>query len=447
MTTISLNSILASKEVPDQTQTIVKKYFFYSTLMRGVFMLSSTFYFLFILDVVGIANASFLITLGFIIQGLTDYPSGAFGDKIGHKNIIFLSYIIHSIVFASLIFINSFALLILVYSTEALARSLESGALNSWFDNNYKNTAMEVDKNLEVYKASNFRMEMILGIITSSMFVIGGALAYYYNRKLVFFLQSLVMILISILIATTLHDSNLKAEKEQLSYKTVLTGGLNVLLKSPRLMVFVGAIIVVSTPLAIWSELILFLLYFGYTGSDAMAGAFRFIVWFASSLMVGLVGKYTKKYTANKTLYKMHLIHPFLFFFSFAILIILYPIKNSFDIIALVLALVIFSLAGIIHNSSDILTKTVYLELVPNDKRNSFYSLVPTLSMLFTGPLIYLFGFIITTYGLSTTILLLGLVELIGAVVLGLSFYVPTTWENNSQMESINLTQDVLCCL
>ncbi|OLS27562.1 MAG: hypothetical protein HeimC3_03410 [Candidatus Heimdallarchaeota archaeon LC_3] len=447
MITISLGSILASKNLSDQTQTIVIKYFIFSALMRGIFMLSSTFYFLFIVELTGFAEAAFLITVAFIIQGLIDYPSGALGDKIGQKKVIFIAYLIHSIAFASLLFINSFNFLIMIYLAEAIAKSLESGAINSWFDNNYKITALNKDKDHEIYKEANFRIEMLIGIFASSMFLLGGVLAYWTFRELIFVIQSILMIVIGVIILLTLNDIKTNEENKQENYLRILTGGIGLLIKSPRLLMFVVGSIILATPIIIWTELILFIFYFGYTGSDASAGLFRFIVWFSSSLVVGIAGIYSKKLTAKKSLYKMHLIHSFLFFGSFALIIFLFPLTDQFSLFALVLSLIIFSMAAIIHYSSDILKKSVYLELIPNEKRNSFYSLIPTLTMLVSSPLIFIFGILITTHGLVISIVVLATIEIIGALVIGISFHLPEKWKAFNKIQPILLANQIHCCV
>ncbi|MHA2105995.1 MAG: MFS transporter [Candidatus Hodarchaeales archaeon] len=446
MMTISLSSVLASKGLPDQAQTIVKKYFIFSALMRGIFMLSSTFYFLFIVELVGISEAAFLITIGLLLQGLIDYPFGAIGDRIGQKKVIFLAYFIHSLAFASLLFVDSITFLIVIYMGEAVAKSLESGAINSWFDSNYKVTALKKDQNLEIYKASNFRIEMLIGFFASSMFLLGGIVAYWTVRELIFLIQAILMIVIGFVILISLNDIQTKNEKEQVSYLSLLSGGITLLLGNPRLLIFVLGSIIISAPIIIWVELILFIFYYGYTGSDASAGIFRFIVWFSSSLVVGVAGIYTKKLTARKSLYKMHLIHPFLFFISFALIITFFPLTGQFTIIALILSLIVFSLAGIIHYTSDILKKSVYLELVPNKQRNSFYSLIPTITMIVASPLIYIFGMIISSYGLNYSIVLLGLIEIVGAIIIGFSFYLPKTWGIQRQNQITQKYEKAVCC-
>jgi uncharacterized membrane-anchored protein len=106
----------------------------------------------------------------------------------------------------------------------------------------------------------------------------------------------------------------------------------------------------------------------------------------------------------------------------------------------------VFSLAGIIHYISDILKKSVYLELVPNKQRNSFYSLIPTITMIVASPLIYIFGMIISSYGLNYSIVLLGLIEIVGAIIIGFSFYLPKTWGIQRQNQITQNNENAVCC-
>ena len=423
---LSLHSKLRSKSFSKNSQMIISQFFWFSCLMRGIFMLSTTFLFLYVVDKIGLAQAAIVITIAYVIQGLTDYPSGGIGDKIGQKNILFIAYLFHAIAYGALIFANSFEIFAFIYSFEAIGRSLESGALNSWFDNNYKAVALENDDpQLEFYREINMKMEMYIGLFASSMILIGGFLAYIIFRGIVFFIQSLVMIFIAIITILFLNDYYEKKNIQHDKYLSILTSGIKLLLDNPRLLVFVTGIIFVSVTVEVWGELILFIYYFGYSGSDMVAGIFRFVVWVFSSIFVGLASSYVKKLKVKKNLYKLHLVHPVLFYFILASIIFIVPMKNDMNLAVIFLSIFVFSFTAILRSSSEIMRKEVYIEMVPNNLRNTFYSLVPTLLTITTALIIPIFGYLIAIYGFVLSIIIIGLIEMSGALLIGISFYLP----------------------
>lgn len=433
---LSIHSLLGSKDLSVDAKKIVFRYFCFASIMRGVLMLSNTFLFLFVVDKIGLMQSAFLITLAFIIQGVTDYPLGGVSDKIGQKNILFCAYVVHTIVFLLITSAHTFGLFFIIYSFEAFAKSMESGALDSWFDNNYKAVSTEYDPNLVVYRQVQMKMEMFIGFFVSLMFLLGGIIAYLTFRELVFGIQSVVMLLIGLV--TLLYLNNFYESKEdyQEKYMTILSRGITVLVASPRLLVFVIAVIVVSTTITIWGELILFIYYFSYSGSDAVAGLFRFIIWIFSSLFVGLASNYMKKLETKKNMFKLHLLHPIAFFFVIASIITFFPMINKINILVMVLTIFIFSFTAILRTTSDIMRKEVYIELVPNKVRNSFYSLISTLIALISAPVITIFGILITNYGFVYSIILLGFMELLAGSIFYVSFYLPTSWNNYSKVRS-----------
>ena len=269
------------------------------------------------------------------------------------------------------------------------------------------------------------KMEMYIGLFASSMILIGGILAYIIFRGIVFFIQSLVMIFIAIITILFLNDYYEKKCIQHDKYLTILTSGIKLLLDNPRLLVFVTGIIFVSVTVEVWGELILFLYYFGYSGSDMVAGIFRFVVWVFSSIFVGLASSYVKKLKVKKNLYKLHLVHPVLFYFILASIIFIVPMKNDMNLAVIFLSIFVFSFTAILRSSSEIMRKEVYIEMVPNNLRNTFYSLVPTLLTITTALIIPIFGYLIETYGFVLSIIFIGLIEMTGALLIGISFYLP----------------------
>ncbi|MFW9991728.1 MAG: hypothetical protein ACFFD4_06685 [Candidatus Odinarchaeota archaeon] len=63
-----------------------------STLISFTFMLSSTFQVLYTIDHLGFALASVTVAIMFLVQLVTDYPSGSLGDLIGQRWVMTISF-------------------------------------------------------------------------------------------------------------------------------------------------------------------------------------------------------------------------------------------------------------------------------------------------------------------------------------------------------------------
>ncbi|MHA2232203.1 MAG: hypothetical protein ACXAB4_06915, partial [Candidatus Hodarchaeales archaeon] len=162
--------MVTTSDLPKEARSLVSKFLILSGLMRTLFLLSSTFYVLFVIDLVGFAELGVLLAVGFILQAIIDYPSGAFADWLGQRWVLSFAYLIHSLAFALLILADSFFTLLFIFVLEAIAKSLESGAIQAWFDNNYKTLAAKEDPENVAYKHALSRVEMILGIATGITF-------------------------------------------------------------------------------------------------------------------------------------------------------------------------------------------------------------------------------------------------------------------------------------
>ena len=79
-----------------------------------------------------------------------------------------------------------------------------------------------------------------------------------------------------------------------------------------------------------------------------------------------------------------------------------------------------------------ILQARVMIELVPDEYRNSVYSLIPTLLNILSIPFVALGGFCITTYGFSSGLLLIIFIDSIGVTFFGLGLY----WLNKAEQSS-----------
>lgn len=73
-------NFLQAEKFDEESQTLVQSYFTFNVLMRTRMLLTSTFYILFIIDLVDYQQAAILISIGFIVQALIDYPTGVLAE-------------------------------------------------------------------------------------------------------------------------------------------------------------------------------------------------------------------------------------------------------------------------------------------------------------------------------------------------------------------------------
>ena len=78
----------------------------------------------------------------------------------------------------------------------------------------------------------------------------------------------------------------------------------------------------------------------------------------------------------------------------------------------------LFIIADFIGVGLHIIQKKILVDLVPNNIRNSFYSLEATLIVLIASPLMIVVGYIIDKNGFSTAVAFLGLFPIIGSVLI-----------------------------
>ncbi|MHA2273998.1 MAG: MFS transporter [Candidatus Hodarchaeales archaeon] len=409
---------LRTQDLPDRAQTLVQKIVIAVVFMQFVWSVSDTFYVLFVIDSVGYAQLGILIAISFLLQSVLDYPSGALGDWIGQKWVLFTAFITFGLSFAILAVAQSFEMLLVVYCLQAIAASQQSGALITWFDNNYKIAADEADPDRKTYTFFFGRWGLIGNVTGAVSFVIGGFLATVYFRQAVFAFQAVALFVIGVSFLFFVKDfpEVERPKKSVRNYVRLLGQGVQVVTKSKGLLLYMLSICCFGIVWTVWGNMILYPLYFGYTGSDSGASLFRFTVW-----MVGLPGAFWASNLAArldiKWIPRLQFLFTILFFPLFIMLTLLFPIeKNIFNIFAIVGTIFCFQTTIFMLNTSGLLQQRLFLDAIPDENRNSFYSLIPTLILLSGAPAVIIGGFLIIQAGISFTIFCLGLAALVGSI-------------------------------
>jgi MFS family permease len=361
---------------------------------------------------VGYQQLGVLLAISFLIQAIFDYPSGVIGDWIGQRWVLFVAYLGYGLAFGVLFFADSFNYLIIVYILQALASSQMSGAFPSWFENNYKISSGESDKDREIFKFLQGRWTAIGRFAFGLSFLVGGFIAFLHYRELVFGIQAVIFVILAVVFLVTIK--NLPGieipEKTVKNYFRLMYEGIHFSLTN-KVMIFMMLGISFSAGMwIIWGSMILFPLYFSYTGSDAGAASYRFIVF-----LLGLPGpifasNLSKKFDI-KWFPRLAFFHVLFFFTSFIVIFEFYPINDNnnteFQLIPLLLCVIPFVIPSIIFSITEILQSRIFLDLIPDRNRNSVYSLIPTVVLLFNTPSALIGGYLIENSGFTVTLFFL----------------------------------------
>lgn len=415
-------------EMTPASQSLAMKYFWLASTQIAQFQIASTFLVLFLLEIISFTELGILFAIQFILTALLDYPTGALGDAIGHKNVLILAYCFYAASILFLIAGNSFIELIVFAVLTAIGRSQESGALQSWFDNNYRITTGDHDSDRKIYGAFFGKIQAFSGIISGTMFIAGGVIAVVFSRKALFITQlCLVLMALGFIVFLINNVDGIEVPQRTLkAYYDRLRGGLQFVASSRGVLLYFLSMSALFAAIGIWGSLMLLPFYESYAGSDEYTGLLRAIIYTAG-IFWGLAGARISKQIQN--------IYRWLFLSTFYLIIVffsivfsfyeLFPPPNAFVLTSFVGVILLFGGLGLSLSLAlqSILRRRLMLELVPDKYRNAVYSLMPTLMVLFSVPMVILGGFVITQFGFSAGILTVVSLGLLIVPVLGLALY------------------------
>jgi MFS family permease len=404
------------------------------------FSLSSTFYSIFVAlllspaDIVfGFALVGILAAISMGTQLVLDYPTGGIGDWIGQRWILAASYACFGLVFflTSLgIFFPYFWFFIIVYVMTAVAAALNSGALNAWFDNNYRVAAKDPER--KAYSKAQGRMGMLYQIASTTVLIPGAILAVLLLPTGVFFFQAILCTFLCFSALILFRDSPEVVENRPKpsikGYFRILKDGLKFSVSSRLVLFFlIGSVIMTST-IVVWADMILFLIYYQYLGQNIVAIAvFRTLFFAFSVLWIERAGIWTRNLSPPKWIPRSRLLQTCgpLFYFAFAAIYLFLPpieVFIPFPFMYLQISTVFicagFIITGVFTAFGNILNQRLMLDLIPDKIRNGIYSLIPTLTLLFAIPQFLLFVPVLINYGPHVVLFGLGVVSILGLMVL-----------------------------
>ena len=133
-----LVNYLGVQTLSTDVRSIIFKYMILNYSGLIVSLLSNTFFILYVIDLTNYTQAGFIISVMLLVQILTDYPSGSLGDYIGQRWLLIFANIFFAGACFLLAFAESFPHLLIMAAILGLGNAQNSGTLETWIDNNYK---------------------------------------------------------------------------------------------------------------------------------------------------------------------------------------------------------------------------------------------------------------------------------------------------------------------
>ncbi|MFX1483619.1 MAG: hypothetical protein ACFFCP_10560 [Promethearchaeota archaeon] len=429
------------------------------TSMTAVISISITFYFIFIAEALGngsyingLALAGVLVVVQKVVQTLFDYPTGTLGDMIGQRWVLASAFLTYSVAFYIVSLItssSSFGLFLVVYVLMGFAASQESGALGSWFDNNYTLVVPE-DENREQYGIFIGKSAMLLRVARATVILPGALAAVLIARVFVFQVQSLACILIAVASILLVRDIPIDSKIEQtddseVKYSSLLKESAKHVISSPFLKyIILGHTLFLSIGFT-WSELIMYPYLYEYLTSDFAVALLMTTVIVVFAFLWERSGVWAKRFEPGKWIPRFRFIQSSgaVFFWLFAIIMLVFPPSSitsglidltipftsivflrvpSESIVPILLILTVWFAGGVFFTVAAILWMRVLIDVIPNRIRNGVYSLLPTLVVVAAIPQVALFGWLIPISGIPLVLVLSGLVSTAGAIFLKKGF-------------------------
>ncbi|MFX0125060.1 MAG: MFS transporter [Candidatus Hodarchaeota archaeon] len=425
-----LTNFLGIQTIPSKAQTLIRTFLLLNLMGAFLGNLSSTFFILFAIDKLGFTQASIIMSVVLLVQVCTDYPSGSLGDLIGQRWVLIIAFICYGVFYFLLTVATTFAGFLVLAFFNGLANAQASGTLGTWLDNNYQKVVEDADPERKTYGFTNARIGSLTRTIMAIAFVIGGSIATFISREHVFFIQACLSLVLLMMCFFLVKNVKVETPEESFSSKTsgreylaFFIGGFKFLFSNKKAFFFLIGISLIFSSFNVWGTLMLFPIYFGYSGSDGLASLFRTIMFFVGIPLGIVMANVSKRFTNEK--FPIFQLLGLLFYFPpFILLLTVIPATNSFNLLGLVLTAFILTVSiNCLLDIAGILQGRTLLDLVPSENRNSVYSLIPTLVSVFAIPVLPIAGKLIEDYGMVAGVIAPLFISLVGALFVFISHF------------------------
>ncbi|MCY3414381.1 MAG: hypothetical protein INQ03_22230 [Candidatus Heimdallarchaeota archaeon] len=396
-------------------------------LSGNLFLITIT---LFYLDTLEPLKVAFIWAAYYGIQAVLDYPTGNLGDMIGHKKILVIAYIFQLGATPFLLFAQSFSSYLIFMSLFAIGASQESGALEAWYDNSYRRLANDIDPERKIFSDYISRISFLYSTMAISGFVSGGFISTYVSREAVFVVFTVLLILIFLIILKFLPFEEPVGSTKYLSQ--VKNSFMAFLKNRTMFYYFMGIAFIWAANGNIWYPFLLFRLYAEYTGSDAGAGVLRGLIFFSGLLWQILIIKIIRFFKKDYFwVFFCTLISNSIWFCFIMVYYFSWP-PAGFNFYQVLGFFALYQIPSFWESLQGVLQSKINLDLVPDEYRNSMYSLLPTIAQGLGLPLVLITGFLIDSYGIRYSFYWVILVSFVGSMLLGVAFLINKNEERTS---------------
>ncbi|MHA2202987.1 MAG: MFS transporter [Candidatus Hodarchaeales archaeon] len=437
---MNITQFLGIQTIPSKAQKLIRTFLLLSLVGAFLGNLSSTFFILFAIDKLGFTQASIIMSFVLLVQVCTDYPSGSLGDWIGQRWVLVIAFICYGVFYFLLTIATTFGGFLVLAFFNGLANAQASGTFGTWLDNNYQKVVEDADPERKIYGFTNARIGSLNRTIMAIAFVVGGLMATIISREHVFFIQACLSFVLLIMCFLLVKDLKVETAEELVSTKTSVReyfsffiGGFKFLFSSKTAFFFLIGISMIFSAFNVWGTLMLFPIYFGYTGSDGLASLFRTTMFFVGIPLGIVMANASKRFSNEK--YAIFAFLGLLFYFPpFILLLTVIPITNSFNLLGLVLTALILTVSiNCLLDIAGILQGRTMLDLIPSENRNSVYSLIPTLVSVIAIPILPIAGKLIEDHGMVAGVIVPLFISLIGASFVFFSRYSEKSGDSPTQ--------------
>jgi MFS family permease len=410
---------------PD-SRNVARKYFGLSVSRSFAFALADTFIILYILANLGYKEFGMILAVRFGLQAILDYPTGVLGDIVGQKKVLTAAYMFHIVSLVTIILAENFNDFLIYVIISAIANSQESGALQSWFDTNYRITSGDTDPKKTIFGAFNGKAMSLYVLARVTAYFIGGIISTNFSRVDLFRLE---LVAVAIVFGAIIKNvSGSRSRTKNLTIKTYcrqLAKGIEFFTSTRGVFFYLfGLTLISGMTIGIWSQLILLPLYEDYAGNDVFLAIFRGILVFTGFLWMSFLSKFTKKISRT---YSIVFGSTFIGYPVFFLLVYLHyifiPPQNEIQLHSSTTIFILFQIVGITMLFQNVFNNRVQIQLIPNEIRNSIYSLIPTLMTMFGLFFAYFGGLFMSDHKFEDGILLLSGLTTVGSIITGIGLY------------------------
>jgi MFS family permease len=409
---------------PD-SRNVAYRFFGVSIARTFAFSVADAFIILYLIAQLTYQEFGVLIAARFLAQAILDYPTGALSDLVGQRRVLGFSYICRIGAIVLLILSNSFAEYLVYYIIGAISASQESGALESWFDNQYQVNSDDTDPEKAIFGAFQGKIGSANFAIRAVAYLIGGTIASVYSRKSLFVLYLGLIIIVFVLILKFISMTRREARSISFSnYIRQLREGIQFYFSRKSVFLYFTGLNVVYGSLVIWGFMILFPYYEAYSGSDENLGVLRSILLLTGFLWFTTAASKSRSITNIHRPLFLALVVGFPVFFAGAYFHYIWiPPANQFQLFSFISMIILFQVLGMTQPLIGILNSRLQIQLVPNEIRNSVYSLSPTIISFLSAIIAFFAGDFVEIHGLEGGILLSVGFTAIGALLFGIGIF------------------------